>query len=113
MCFAGYTKGSTALICAILASAEGLGVRSNLEKQWSRNGSDFLSQAHNRACRVTRKAWRFEGEMKEIANAFTCVNLPPGFHLAAAEIYKRLAQFKDKDPIPDLDSVLQSLLLKD
>ena len=36
MCFAAYTKGATALLSASLAAAEGLGVRADLERQWSR-----------------------------------------------------------------------------
>src|SRR5436190_15529567 len=35
MCYAAYTKGTTALLCAILAAAEGLEVRADLEHQWS------------------------------------------------------------------------------
>src|SRR5215211_5271330 len=34
MCFAAYTKGTTALLCTILATAENLGVREALEEQW-------------------------------------------------------------------------------
>src|SRR5690349_11377749 len=34
MCFAAYTKGTTALLCAILATAEELGVRGDLEQHW-------------------------------------------------------------------------------
>lgn len=39
MCYAAHTKGMTALLCAILATAEELGVRESLERQWSRDGS--------------------------------------------------------------------------
>ena len=48
MCFAAYTKGTTALLCAILATSEKLGVRRELEEQWSRGGSDFAGQARKR-----------------------------------------------------------------
>jgi len=34
MCYAAYTKGTTALLGAILSAAEGLGVRTELEQQW-------------------------------------------------------------------------------
>jgi len=37
MCYAAYTKGTTALLGAILATAEVLGVRKDLEIQWSRD----------------------------------------------------------------------------
>ncbi len=112
MCFAAYTKGTTALLSGILAAAEGLGVRSELETQWSRGGSDFSTQTQERVQRVTAKAWRFEGEMKEIASTLAGVGIPSGFHIAAAEIYHRMADFKDYPETPELTDVIDALLLK-
>jgi 3-hydroxyisobutyrate dehydrogenase-like beta-hydroxyacid dehydrogenase len=112
MCFAAYTKGTTALLSTILAAAEALDVRVDLEKQWSRGGSDFATQAHNRTRRVTAKAWRFTGEMEEIAATFESVGLPGGFHLAAVEIYNRIAKFKGAEEPPHLNDVLAALLQK-
>lgn len=110
MCFAAYTKGTSALLSLILAGAEALGVRQDLETQWARNGSDFAAQTRLRVRRVTAKAWRFEGEMVEIAETFAQVGLPDGFHLAAAEIYHHLTPFKETDEVPELDEVLAALL---
>ncbi len=110
MCFAAYTKGSTALLCGILAAAENLGVRDFLEAQWSRGGSDFTSQTQQRIRRVTAKAWRFAGEMEEIAATLEGAGLPGGFHIAAADIYQRIAHFKGMDEPPPLEEVLDALL---
>ena len=110
MCYAAYTKGSTALLGAILATAEALGVRADLERQWSRGGSDFAKQTENRVRRVTAKAWRFAGEMEEITATFEQAGLPGGFHAAAAEIYQRMAGFKEAPATPELDEVLTALL---
>ncbi len=110
MCFAAYTKGSTALLCAIQAVAEALGVRPALETQWSRGGSDFSEQARTRTQRVTAKAWRFSGEMEEIAATFESAGLPGGFHQGAAEVYRRMADFKGMDPLPEFETVLTALL---
>ena len=110
MCFAAYTKGTTALLSAILATAEQLNVRAELENQWSRGGSDFAEQTQNRVRRVTAKAWRFAGEMEEIAATFEQASLPGGFHLAANEIYQRIAHFKDAEDVPELTAVLAALL---
>jgi 3-hydroxyisobutyrate dehydrogenase-like beta-hydroxyacid dehydrogenase len=112
MCFAAYTKGTTALLSGILAAAEELGVREDLETQWSRGGSNFAEQTQNRVQRVTAKAWRFEGEMKEIAATLAGSGIPGGFHIAAAEIYRRMAVFKDASEVPELDDVLKALLLQ-
>ena len=112
MCFAAYTKGTTALLCSILAAAEELNVRSELETQWSRAGSDFAAQTQKRVRHVTDRAWRFEGEMKEIASTLAGVGVPGGFHIAAAEIYHRMAGFREAPETPELADVLDALLLK-
>jgi len=54
---AAYTKGTSALLCAILGAAENLGVRPELERQWSHGGSDFADQTVQRVRQVTAKAW--------------------------------------------------------
>ncbi|MEE8389330.1 MAG: DUF1932 domain-containing protein [Anaerolineae bacterium] len=110
MCFAAYTKGSTALLCAILATSETLGVREELEHQWSRGGSDFAEQTSQRVRRVTAKAWRFAGEMDEISATFSEAGLPGDFHAAAAVIYRRITHFKDAPFTPPLDDVLTALV---
>jgi hypothetical protein len=109
MCYAAYTKGSTALLCAILAAAEILEVRETLAHQWSLDGAGLDRQAPERARRVTAKAWRFAGEMDEIAATFKLAGMPGGFHQAAAEIYHRLADFKDASATPSLEEVLAAL----
>jgi len=110
MCYAAYTKGTTALLCAILAAAEELGVRKDLERQWSRNGSDFADQTAARVKRATVKAWRFTGEMDEIAATFAGAGVPAGFHEAAGEIFRRLAHFKEEPERPSLTEVLEALV---
>jgi 3-hydroxyisobutyrate dehydrogenase-like beta-hydroxyacid dehydrogenase len=110
MCYAAYTKGSTALLCAILAAAEALGVWDELRVQWQRNWPDLPDQAEQRVRRVTAKAWRFAGEMEEIAATFESAGLPGGFHAAAADLYRRLAHHKGAPATPSLDQVLGDLL---
>ena len=112
MCYAAYTKGTSALLSAILATAEALGVREELERQWSRDGSDFAERTQQRVRRVTAKAWRFVGEMDEIAATFRSAGLPGGFHEAAAEVYRRMNGLETAEAVPDLDTVLRALLLQ-
>jgi 3-hydroxyisobutyrate dehydrogenase-like beta-hydroxyacid dehydrogenase len=110
MCFAANSKGTTALLSAIMAAAETLGVRDALERQWSRGNSEFATQTQNRVQQVTAKAWRFAGEMEEIAATLEDANLPSGFHDAAGDIYRRMAHFKDAPGLPQLIEVLNALL---
>jgi 3-hydroxyisobutyrate dehydrogenase-like beta-hydroxyacid dehydrogenase len=112
MCYAAYSKGTTALLAAILATAESLGVRKELYAQWDMDDSNFSEQTNRRVARATTKAWRFEGEMYEIASTFQAAGLPNGFHEAAAEIFHRLADFKDMPETPQLNDILKALLQK-
>jgi len=109
MCYAAYNKGTTALLCGILATAEVLGVRGELETQWSRDWDNFGEQAGERVRNVTAKAWRFAGEMAEIAATFREAGLPGEFHAAAEMIYQRIAGFKDAPATPALEEVLAKL----
>ena len=105
MVFAAYTKGTTALLAAILGVAEKEGVRNVLESQW---GQTFTEQTYQRVVANSAKAWRFEGEMQEIAATFENAGLPGGFHTAAAAVFERLAQFKD-EPAADIVELLKAL----
>lgn len=109
MCYAAYAKGTTALLAAVLAVAQRAGVRDALEARWDGDDPGFAGRAHDRTRRVTRKAWRFAGEMEEIAATFAAAGAPAAFHEGAAELYRRLAGFKDA-PAPALEAVLAASL---
>lgn len=110
MTFAAYTKGTTALLAAILAVAEHEGVREFLQSQW---GEDFSKQTANRITDNASKAWRFSGEMQEIAATFATAGLPAGFHEAAADVFERLSDFKDVKQAPALTDFLARLTSSD
>ena len=109
MCYAAYSKGTTALLAAILATAESLDVREELYQQWDMDDPNFSEQVNRRVRRATAKAWRFEGEMHEIASTFQEAGLPSGFQEAAAEVFSRMANFKDSTEAPRLEDVLNAL----
>ncbi len=110
MCYAAYSKGTTALLAAIIAAAESLDVRQELYNHWDRDNTGFSGQVNQRVSRVTAKAWRFEGEMREIALTLQGAGLPDGFQVAAEEIYHRMSGFKEAARTPPLDDVIRSLL---
>ena len=107
MCFAAHAKGLAALRAAVLASASEFGVLGDLERQWSRSGPAY-SAAVGSIQHTAPKAWRFVAEMHEIADTFAAAGMPRGFHLAAAEIFGRLAPFKGVDK-PALEDALRVL----
>jgi 3-hydroxyisobutyrate dehydrogenase-like beta-hydroxyacid dehydrogenase len=109
MAYASVTKGTTALLAAALAAAEGYGVGEALLRQWALDTPGSDAERALRVRRVTRKAWRFAGEMEEIAATFETAGVPGGFHRAAAELYRRLAGFKGAAVLPDFEDVLAAL----
>ncbi len=108
MCYGAYTKGLTALIAGVLGTAGNWGVRESLLRRWADDGSGLDRSAAPRVARITDRAWRWVGEMEEIAATFAGADMPRGFHEAAGEIYERLAQFKD-EPRPDVEAVLEAI----
>ena len=111
MCYAAYTKGSSALVLAIRALAEDNGVTETLLAEWDISQKGMRNSSERSALGTSPKAWRFAGEMREIAATFDAAGLPNGFHLAAAEIYERMAHFKNDDPAR-LEQVIEALLTK-
>jgi hypothetical protein len=110
MCYAAWTKGSAALLLAILAVATAEGVDADVTGEWDISQPDLPARAVRAAEGSAPKAWRFAGEMDEIAATFRDAGLPSGFHDAAAEVFRRLAGFKDAPP-PSLDEVIDTLLV--
>lgn len=109
MCYAAFTKGSSALLLGVRALAAANGVSADLLAEWEISQPQLAARSAATAKSVSPKAWRFAGEMREIASTFAAADLPDGFHGAAAVLYERLAGLKD-DADADLDAVLAALL---
>lgn len=108
MAYAAWTKGTSALLYAVMALAETEGVGEALVAEWALSQPALESRARDSAASVASKAWRWVGEMEEIASTFEGAGLPPGFHAAAADVYRRLAGLKDA-PAPALDQVVTAV----
>jgi 3-hydroxyisobutyrate dehydrogenase-like beta-hydroxyacid dehydrogenase len=107
-CYAGWTKGATALLAAIRALAEVEGVEAALLAEWKLSQPELQKRSEVVTAQA-RKAWRWIGEMEEIAASFEAAGLPGGFHLAAADLYRRLEGFKDAAAPPTLAEVIEAL----
>jgi Domain of unknown function (DUF1932) len=103
MCYAAYTKGTAALLLAVVALAEATGVAPALSAEWERSQRDLPDRVAATARGSAPKAWRWVGEMEEIASTFADAQLPDGFHRAAAEVFSRLADLKDVDAVTAAD----------
>src|SRR5438094_868523 len=104
-CYAAWTKGTTALLAAIRALATHEGVEAALLEEWKRTQPELPKRSEVVTAQA-RKAWRWIGEMEEIAASFEAAGLPAGFHLAAADLYRRLEGFKDGTAAPALAEVI-------
>jgi len=76
---------------------------------WPLCDGRVIPRSEQAARNSARKAWRFVGEMEEIAASFEEAGLPGGFHRAAAEIYRRLESYKDTSAPPAVAEVVASL----
>ena len=110
MSYAAWTKGSAALLTAIRALAQAEGVEAALIEEWSLSKPGLEARSAAGARNNAFKAWRFAGEMREIAATFEASGLPGGFHRAAADVYERLAAYKDCDPAPELSEIIDTIL---
>ena len=106
VCYAAWTKGTSALLLAIRAAAAAHGVDEALLSEWERTQPGLAARSQA-AAGTARKAWRFAGEMDQIASCFAEAGLPDGFACAAAELYRRLAPCKELASDPPLGDVLR------
>lgn len=111
MCFAAWTKGTTALLLDVRALAIAEGVEESLLAEWAHSLPDLAARSLGSAQQAATKGWRWVGEMDQIAATFRSAGLPDGFHRAAAEIYAR--PDRDEGAVADavtLGKVLRALL---
>ena len=97
MAYAASTKGAVALSSLCLAMAARHGVLDELTAEWDRDDPQATASARRRIAAGVPRAWRWVGEMHEIADTAAAAGLPDGFHRAAAELFERWAQHRDDE----------------
>lgn len=108
--YAAWTKCSDILALAVRAYADHEGVGSALLEEWAISQPTLAKKCDRAAAVAVPKAWRYVGEMREIAEAFESAGLPNGFHNAAAAICERFTRFKDQtEPPLTVTAVVQAL----
>lgn len=110
MTYAAWTKGTSALLLSVAALATSEEVIDELLDEWEMSIPELRERLERVSARIGEKAWRFAGEMEEIAHTYGDAGLPDGFHLAAADIYSRLAGLKGHPPTQAPGEVLDILL---
>lgn len=89
MAYAAWTKGTAALLLAIRDVARAQGVEAALDEEWALSLPDLPARLDVAASSATAKGWRWVAEMEEIAATFAASGCPDGFHLGAAEMFRR------------------------
>jgi 3-hydroxyisobutyrate dehydrogenase-like beta-hydroxyacid dehydrogenase len=84
MVYAAWSKGTAAMLLAVRDVAREFGV----EEEWRLAVPELLERLERAEASAAAKAWRWIGEMEEIADTFEAAGKPDGFHRAAAEVYR-------------------------
>ena len=111
MSYAAWTKGTSALLLSVAALATSGEVIEELLDEWDMSLPELRERLEQVSSRIGEKAWRFSGEMEEIARTYAEAGLPDGFHLAAADLYSRLTDLRDHPAGQTVDEVLKILLV--
>jgi 3-hydroxyisobutyrate dehydrogenase-like beta-hydroxyacid dehydrogenase len=88
MAYAGWTKGTAALILAVRALARAEGVEDILLAEWALSQPGLAERSAGAARSAAGKGWRWTGEMTEISASMEADGLPGGFHQAAADVFR-------------------------
>jgi len=90
--YAGWTKGSAALLLTQRALARAEGVENVLLEEWRLSLPELEEEYASAQRSGHRKGWRWVGEMEEIARSMEAHDLPTGFHEAAAEVFRHISK---------------------
>ncbi len=110
MCYAAMTKGTTALRTALLVAARRLEVYDELIAEMEHSQAAALGAAEQGMRRLPNVAYRWIGEMEEIASTFEHVGVTPDFHTGAAQVFREVdATFARDADLSDLANAVSRL----
>jgi 3-hydroxyisobutyrate dehydrogenase-like beta-hydroxyacid dehydrogenase len=92
MTYAAWTKGTTALLVAIRATARELGVEDELLTEWTLSLPGLPTRSQQAARIGAERGWRWSYELEEVGRTFAAAGQPDGFGAAAAEVFGRMAR---------------------
>jgi 3-hydroxyisobutyrate dehydrogenase-like beta-hydroxyacid dehydrogenase len=91
MCYGALTKGLQALGVELLVAARALGLEEALRAEQQYSVPDVLAWLERSVPTMPPKAYRWVGEMEEIATTFADVGLTPRILQGAADLYRFVA----------------------
>jgi Domain of unknown function (DUF1932) len=109
MCYASLTKGLTALATQALTMAAALGLSEILTGELRESQAELFAWIERQVPRMPPKAYRWVGEMEEIARTYADVGLPPQMPEGAAALYRLVEQTALGDENPEERHLGQTL----
>jgi 3-hydroxyisobutyrate dehydrogenase-like beta-hydroxyacid dehydrogenase len=92
MCYASLTKGLTALATQALTAGQALGLTETLTSELRESQAELLQWFERQVPHMPPKAYRWVGEMEEIARTFADLGLPSQMLEGAAALYRLVEQ---------------------
>jgi 3-hydroxyisobutyrate dehydrogenase-like beta-hydroxyacid dehydrogenase len=111
MCYAALTKGLQALGTELFVAARLLGVDDVLRAEQARDMGFVVDYLDKAIPTMIPKAYRWVGEMDEIARCFEEVGLPGATFEGFAELYRRVTEADDAPPAEVLERIADTSLL--
>ena len=116
MCYGALTKGLQALGTELLTAARLMGLEETLRAEQRESIPDVLAWLERSVPTMPPKAYRWVGEMEEIATCFADLGLTPNILTGAADVYRFVAATpigtespESRDPNRDLAGVVAAL----
>lgn len=116
MCYGALTKGLTALATELLVAAKLMGLEDVLREEQRESMTEVLGWVARSTPTMPPKAYRWVGEMEEIAATFADLGMTPSILAGAADMYRFVAETpigketpETRDPDRDLDGVIAAL----
>ena len=88
MCYGALTKGVTALATELLVAGEALGLGETLRSELRSSQGGMVEWLSRSVPGMPPKAYRWAGEMEEIAATFGALGLTPKMFEGAADVYR-------------------------
>jgi 3-hydroxyisobutyrate dehydrogenase-like beta-hydroxyacid dehydrogenase len=101
MCYAAFTKGTTALATGLLTVAHSMGLYEPLVQEFQKSQGDRYRTMERQIPTMPPRSYRWIGEMEEIAQTFADAGLTPKFHQAAADMYRLVASTPLAEETPE------------
>lgn len=116
MCYGALTKGLLALSTELMVAARLMGLDETLRAEQQESMSEVVGWLERQMPTMPPKAYRWVGEMEEIAATFAQLGLTPNILTGAADIYRMVEQTpigketpENRDPNRDMYGVVAAL----